>query len=1160
MCGRKKGKKNNILYRWIALAMSVTLLIGQNGFQVLAEEKEGMSVPDQLVQETGSDDTSADHENADGSESDAESSTDNSVVDSCICEVMCYADSIDMDCPVCADDYSKCKCIGSDTGEGVESEVSGDEELADEATDGNDGNSLEDEAAADGMTDRIAASDRMKLSDDGVMVTAVGSSFLAYDNKLRCIVTKEGSDGNEVKLTGAYNQQETSGTLDILPTIEKGEITYTVTEIADECFSGWSKLEGVTLPDTVTNIGEKAFNGCSSLTNINIPDGVESIGKSTFSGCSNLQSIGIPSNITSIGMEAFNGCGSLTAITIPEGVMSIGSSAFQNCSSLSSVMIPDTVTSIGSSAFQGCSGLESVTISNGITIIQSNTFQGCSSLKKVEIPEGVSTIADAAFSNCTSLESVSIPSSVKAFGDSSSQGGWHFTGCGKLAIMYITVTQSVTPIVVYGSQYFYILSNNNHIVFQTKDGALLSETTMPTLAEAVEAYDMADGKPDNKWYSWNLTTTSASSGKVTINVKKDDTPWINHNRTLELSADNGATFIQDLTAVSNGTYRIYDRTGVTDGSAGTDTGITVTVDGSDTEVTVNYYTVTFWDGDTAYGEDTLQKPQIVPGGKNVFKPDDPEKTGYVFSRWMTTRDGNQEFDFTNTIINSKTDLYASWGLGATEFLISYYVDGQTISIDGYEKYSAGTEFTLPVLSRQGYTFDGWYTDAGYTSSKVTVINSKETGDKIYYGRWVVNSKPTYPVTIQVQKDDEVWENNGRVYRLKDENGNATCTFDAVEEGTYTVYDVTGLATGELEEKGIDTGVTLVVGAVDSGNADTVNTATVKYYTAAFYDGSTVYGDDTPQKPQIILSGKKVTVPSDNPNKTGYQFAGWMAADGGSTPYNFDAPVTRKTYIFASWTAETAVMYTITASAGEGGSISPNGSVRVNKGADQTFTITPGSGCHVKAIMVDGQEAAADTSRAGGDRQEDAVRYYTFSDVQADHTISVTFEVTGGGGNGGGTGSGSGESNGGGIRDGSSGDNGGNGYTDSQAMGTDHNLWPVSDNGVSGITSLADSASAVPVSASATDEEPKTGDDLAIEIYATVAMIAGLFYLMLYFTDQERGMTEEEKKEKVAALIRWAKTGRSYRRYAALAVIFCLLLYYHSIGKCVSVEWKEVYDD
>ena len=94
-----------------------------------------------------------------------------------------------------------------------------------------------------------------------------------------------------------------------------------------------------------------------------------------------------------------------------------------------------------------------------------------------------------------------------------------------------------------------------------------------------------------------------------------------------------------------------------------------------------------------------------------------------------------------------------------------------------------------------------------------------------------------------------------------------------------------------------------------------------------------------------------------------------------------------------------------------------------------------------------------------------------------------------------------------------------------------------------------------------DTEPKTGHVVPVELYATLAMISGLTYLLLYFTDHSGGMTEETKKELVSRLIRWAKHGRTahgrtIRRYLALAAIFGLLVWYHSIGKQNAIEWKE----
>lgn len=81
-----------------------------------------------------------------------------------------------------------------------------------------------------------------------------------------------------------------------------------------------------------------------------------------------------------------------------------------------------------------------------------------------------------------------------------------------------------------------------------------------------------------------------------------------------------------------------------------------------------------------------------------------------------------------------------------------------------------------------------------------------------------------------------------------------------------------------------------------------------------------------------------------------------------------------------------------------------------------------------------------------------------------------------------------------------------------------------------------------------DNEPRTGGSSHVELYATLAMIAGLSYVLLYFESERKGMTEERKKELVSRLTGWAKHRGRLCKFLALAIIFLILLYYHAIGK------------
>ena len=72
-------------------------------------------------------------------------------------------------------------------------------------------------------------------------------------------------------------------------------------------------------------------------------------------------------------------------------------------------------------------------------------------------------------------------------------------------------------------------------------------------------------------------------------------------------------------------------------------------------------------------------------------------------------------------------------------------------------------------------------------------------------------------------------------------------------------------------------------------------------------------------------------------------------------------------------------YSITASAGVHGTISPSGNVTVNDGANPSFSITPNQGYYVLNVLVDNASVGATT-------------LYTFDNVTKDHTITASFAL------------------------------------------------------------------------------------------------------------------------------------------------------------------------
>jgi type IV pilus assembly protein PilY1 len=79
---------------------------------------------------------------------------------------------------------------------------------------------------------------------------------------------------------------------------------------------------------------------------------------------------------------------------------------------------------------------------------------------------------------------------------------------------------------------------------------------------------------------------------------------------------------------------------------------------------------------------------------------------------------------------------------------------------------------------------------------------------------------------------------------------------------------------------------------------------------------------------------------------------------------------------------TALMHTIAATAGGGGSISPSGSVAVVEGQNQSFTITPDVGNSISDVVVDGVS-------------QGAIASHTFYNVTGDHSIVAYFTLPAG---------------------------------------------------------------------------------------------------------------------------------------------------------------------
>ncbi len=139
---------------------------------------------------------------------------------------------------------------------------------------------------------------------------------------------------------------------------------------------------------------------------------------------------------------------------------------------------------------------------------------------------------------------------------------------------------------------------------------------------------------------------------------------------------------------------------------------------------------------------------------------------------------------------------------------------------------------------------------------------------------------------------------------------------------------------------------------------------------------------TPSVDSMTTTNQKLTSLPSASRSGSYSFDGWYTEKSGGTKITTDTVFHAGTTVYAHWTytgggSSNYSYYTIKATAGTGGSITPSGNVSVREGRDQTFTITPDKGYTVSNVKIDGRSIGA-------------VKSYTFENVKRAHTIEVSF--------------------------------------------------------------------------------------------------------------------------------------------------------------------------
>ncbi len=273
------------------------------------------------------------------------------------------------------------------------------------------------------------------------------------------------------------------------------------------------------------------------------------------------------------------------------------------------------------------------------------------------------------------------------------------------------------------------------------------------------------------------------------------------------------------------------------------------------------------------------------------------------------------------------------GGGATSYTLTFDTNGGSAIAPITQDY--GTAITAPAdPTKTGYTFAGW------TPAIPATMPAENMTIK---AKWTVNQ---YTLAF-------------------DTNGGSTIAPITQDYGTAITAPADPTKTGYTFA-----GWTPVIPATMPAENITIKAKwTVNQYTLTFdtNGGSTI-------APITQDYGTAITAPAD-PTKTGYTFAGWTPAIPTTMPAE-NLTVTAQ-WRYNGGGSSGYSYYTIKATAGTGGSISPSGSVSVREGRDQTFTITPDKSYAVSNVKIDGKSIGA-------------VKSYTFENVSRPHTIEVIF--------------------------------------------------------------------------------------------------------------------------------------------------------------------------
>jgi len=261
------------------------------------------------------------------------------------------------------------------------------------------------------------------------------------------------------------------------------------------------------------------------------------------------------------------------------------------------------------------------------------------------------------------------------------------------------------------------------------------------------------------------------------------------------------------------------------------------------------------------------------------------------------------------------------------------------------------------------------------------------GDELYFDTLPVPTVTTTAVTditnVSAVSGGNVTADNGTPVTAR-----GVCWSTSPNPTIADSHTTDGTGTGSFSSSlsSLSGSTTYHVRAYATNTAGTGYGADITFTTSALVTASAgANGSLDPSTPSPVVVGYGNNTSFQFNADTGYHVA-TVSGCSGSAYSNTSNGVSSYTYTTGSIVSDCTVAatfaintYTITASAGAHGSITPSGVTSVNHGGSQLYSIVPATGYHIVDVLVDGSS-------------EGAISSYNFTNVTENHTISATFAI------------------------------------------------------------------------------------------------------------------------------------------------------------------------